>query len=531
MPSVVLPEVSPELDTTKIVSNLDVTISRFILDGADPALAALADRRLAPLRNRRVPVDAIYAAVAELEQEYVDEGHFLTRVVIPPQHVADGSEMTLRVIHGFIQWLDLDGVPAAQRLRVSSILTPLTHNSGITRRQFERALLVAGDLPGLTLRASLRTGPEVGAVILVLAGEPKSDHGQIAVDNTLPTLLGGASATLSSAYTADWGPIDQLYFTGSAPVSTNSFSADSPRTLVAGGVRSAMGVGGAGVDANITWSRTKPKSSPGVLATESTFDRAALRGTYPLVKTRATTFIAYAAFDATAEQETAPQFGRILYDDQLRVFRVGLSAVHVFNRAWQGSASLDVSKGLHALGSRGPGEESPGDPLSQQGASDTFTKWEWYGSLRRDLGSTMVVELQAHGQQASRPLLLAEKFVLGGSADLSAYDSASFSGDRGWAIRGEFQRRVDWHVTSWLGNGQVYVFGARGEVVLFEPTAAERPASTASSAGLGIRTTNGMAGETVGPVEVNTEFAREFNSGYGEPPDRWRAHFSLVFHF
>jgi hemolysin activation/secretion protein len=527
--AVPVPERPSDIDTE--VADLDLTVSRFTLADAGPTLAALAERKLGPLRAHKVRVDAIYAAIAELEQTYVDQGHFLTRIMIPPQHVADRGELHLQVIHGFIQWLDLDEVPEAVRVRVSSILTPLVNNPRITRAQFERALLIASDLPGLTLRATLRAGPEVGAVILVVAGNTQNDHGSFAIDNTLPKLLGGTSGTLSSAYTAPSGTIDQLYFTGSAPVTSNPVGSDSPRSLLVGGLRSAVGVNGAALDANLTWSRTKPKSSPGVLDTDSTFDRAALRGTYPLIKTRATTLLADVAFDATAEQENATQFGKTLYDDQLRAVRAGISAIEVFDVAWQAAAGVDLSKGLHLLGARGPKDASAADPLSQQGASDVFTKFEWHASLHRQRPAAMGLDLQVRGQQVNRPLLLSEKFTLGGPADLSAYDTASFSGDRGWAVRAELQRHLDWHVRSVSTGAQAYLFGAHGEVVMTLPTAAERRTSAGSSAGLGVRTSSASSGTSVGPLEFTGEVAREFNPAAADLADYWRLHVALTVHF
>ncbi len=166
-----LPERVPDLETTKLDANLELTIVRFKLAGADPALVALAQQQLAPLQEHKIRIGAIYGAIAKLEQSWVNRGHFLTRIIIPPQHVAEGGEMQLQVIRGFIQWVDVDAVPVEQRARVASILAPLVNDPHIGRVQFERALLVAIELPGVSLSASLRTGPDVGAVILVVSGE------------------------------------------------------------------------------------------------------------------------------------------------------------------------------------------------------------------------------------------------------------------------------------------------------------------------------------------------------------------------
>jgi hemolysin activation/secretion protein len=528
-PTLELP--APEREKRTTVDHVQVNISRFTLDDPDPELATLVDHVLSPLRNQRVPIEIIYTAIAEVEQGYADRGHFLTRIVIPPQHVSDGGELRLTVIHGFIQWLDLDGIPAGSRPRVASILAPLVNNPNITRAAFERAMLVANDMPSLNLKARLRPGPEDGSVILVLSGQYRAITGQVAIDNSLPKLLGRTSATLTSTYTAESGPISQVNMTASAPVTSDPISSTTPRSLLVGGLRSAVGISGAALDADITWSRTKPTPTPGVIDTDSTYERASLRGSYPIVKTRATTLVAEAALDATYEEETATQFGSTLYDDELRVLRLGLSADHVFSAVLQAAAGLELSRGLHGLGSRGPAEATSVDPLSQVGASDVFTKWEWHGSLHRELPARTAVDLQVRGQEVDRPLLLSEKFTLGGPADLSGYDTASFSGDRGWVVRGELQRHFDWHPGSANTLAQGYVFGARGEVVMLQPTAAEQHTSLGSSAGLGLRASSGRTGATFGPFDLTGELARQFNPTTAVLPDHWRVNLTATAHF
>jgi hemolysin activation/secretion protein len=528
-PTLELPE--PQREKKMAVEHAQANISRFALEDPDPELAALVDRVLSPLRNHPVPIDTIYAAIAEVEQDYVDRGHFLTRIVIPPQHVSDGGELRLTVIHGFIQWLDLDGIPAGSQARVAAILAPLVNNPSITRAAFERALLVASDMPSLNLKARLRSGPQDGSVIVVLSGQYRAITGQLAIDNSLPTLLGRTSATLSSAYTAESGPISQLYMTASAPVTSDPISSNSPRSLLVGGLRSAVRISGAALDADFTWSRTKPTSTSGVIDTDSTFERASLRGSYPIVKTRATTLVAEVALDATDEKETATQFGSTLYDDELRVLRIGLSADHVFSVVLQASAGLEISRGLHGLGSRGAADATADDPLSQVGAADVFTKWEWHASLHRELPTRTAVDLQVRGQQVNRPLLLSEKFTLGGPADLSGYDTASFSGDRGWVVRGELQRHLDWHPGSVNTLAQAHVFGARGEVVMLQPTAAEQHTSLGSSVGLGMRASSGRSGALVGPIDLTGELARQLNPTTTLLPDHWRVNLSATVHF
>ena len=526
-PSVIYPERTTPTD----VVHLQVTVGRFTVEGADPELARVANRVLSPLRGRPIQIAAIYAAVAEVEQAYVNRGHFLTRVVIPPQHVPVGGELHLRVIRGFIQWVDVDGIPEGFRHRVEASFAPLIGRTSLTRAQFERTLLILGEVPGLSLRAMLRPGPAEGAVILVLSGDYRAETSQLSMDNSLPEVLGRISATLSTAYTSDSGEGEQEYLTFSAPVDFDPISAHDPRRLLAGGVRAPLGRSGDLIDVEVTWATTAPRPTPDVLATRSTFERLTLRDTYPIIKTRVTSLVAEASADATSEVEDAPQFGTRLYDDQLRVLRLGLSGDRVFPSALHGYFGVELSKGFHGLGTRGPMEATEGAPLSQLGASDVFWKLQWHAGLHQQLPAETAVDLRVQGQTANSPLLVSEKFTMGGPSDLSGYDLASFSGDRGWSVRGELQRSLEWPRSARISAEQCYVFAARGEASSLMPTAVEQRTSIGSSTGIGFRSSLARPVGSLGPIDLSGEFARQLNPAPGGIPDRWRVNFLASLNF
>jgi hemolysin activation/secretion protein len=526
-PSVTYPEPTAPTD----VVHLQVTVGRFTVEGADPELARVADPILSPLRGHPIQIAAIYAAAAEVEQAYVIRGHFLTRIVIPPQHVPVGGELRLRVIRGFIQWVDVDGIPQGFRHRVEASFAPLVGRTSLTRAQFERTLLILGEVPGLSLRAMLRPGPAEGAVILVLSGDYRGETSQLSGDDSLPEVLGRISATLSTAYTSDSGEGEQEYLTFSAPVDFDPISAHDPRRLLAGGVRAPIGLSGDLIDAELTWATTAPRPTPDVLSTQSTFERVSLRDTYPIIKSRVGSLLAEASVEATSEVEDAPQFGTRLYDDQLRVLRVGLSAARVFTSAMQASFGVELSKGFHGLGTREPMDATQAPPLSQLGASAAFWKLEWHGVLHQQLPAKAAVDLRVQGQSANSPLLVSEKFTMGGPTDLSGYDMASFSGDRGWSVRGELQRFLEWPRSARIGAEQCYVFAARGEAASLMPTAVEQRTSIGSSIGAGLRSSLARPTGWLGPIDLSGEFARQLNPAPGAIPDRWRVNFLVSVNF
>jgi len=512
-----------------------LTIRRFSIEGAEPALAHQTERLLAPLRDHPVSLGDLRAAAQRLEKFYVDHGRFLTHVELPAQEASEGGEFPIRIVHGFIERIDADAVPRPLRGRVLTFLLPVVGQRSITTARYERAVLLANDLPTADLRVTLRPGTVAGGVILVVKGHYRATSGYFSVDDYMPSFLGRTSATASAAYNPT-RYVDQIYATASAAVDVDPFLSTSPRRYFETGIRGGLGTSGAEVDFHYLWAMSNPPLTVGgsdfgnaFLDTAGAFRRVAIQIAYPLVKTSATTLTVDAGFDATAEFQLTNPFANTLYADHLRVLRLGFGARHRFAASTELEFGVDLSQGIDAFGSRGPSQATTTVPLSQPGASDVFTKWEWHGSLRRDLPRDFALALSTRGQTvAGRPLLLAEKFVLGGPNDLSGYDFADFSGDRGWMARAELQRLYTWRHDEEVSALQPYGFAARGEVVNLLPLGLVHPTEIGNSAGLGIRGSLDRGSLGIGPVELSAEMARQLNPDSDRLPNRWRVNLALT---
>ncbi|MFM9776275.1 hypothetical protein ACKI1Z_41745, partial [Streptomyces galilaeus] len=88
----------------------------------------------------------------------------------PPQDIAPGGTVRLSVTDGFVEEIDLSGVPAPVRGTVAAVLAPLRGKRQVRLGRIERALLLAGDAPGLALRSTLATGSQPGGTRLIVEG-------------------------------------------------------------------------------------------------------------------------------------------------------------------------------------------------------------------------------------------------------------------------------------------------------------------------------------------------------------------------
>jgi len=525
--------------TATAAAPAELTVGRFVVEGGDARLAAYTDRLLATLQGRPVTLAAIDAAAAKIQQRYVDRGHFLVLVRAPPQEMPAGGDFHLQVIYRAIRSVDVEGIPKKYRARVLAFFAPIIGRTKLTRARFQRAVLLAGSLPSLNLKSTLEEAETDDAINLVLTGEYRAFTSVISVDNAMPAIVGRNSATLFSAYNPGARLVDQVSVALSAAADADGLGRRSPRRLLETALRAPIGISGGELDLRYTWSALNPTSPSnasdavnGLLDTNSNYKRAAIRASYPVIKIRYTSLVATAGFDATSLTQSANPFAASLFNDQLRVLRLGLAVDHVFEIKTSASLGVDLSRGIHGLGSRSASEATAESPLSQTGADDSFTKWEGHGSVHQALPGKFAADLQVRAQYvAKHPLLLAEKFTLGGPTDLSAYDFANFSGDRGWVARAELQNTQTWDHGKATSLAQGYVFAARGEVVNLETTAMLPRTELGSAAGVGMRASFGRTGASAGPVDVSGELARQLGAESTPGTSHWRVNFSVSVHF
>jgi hemolysin activation/secretion protein len=509
-----------------------LTIGKAIVEGGDPKYAERTEAILAAVRGHKLSISAFYEAANEIQQLYSEAGYFLIRVVIPPQDVKNGGALKFTIIDGFIEAVDIVGLAPQLKRHVAKTLAPLIGRRHLKRDVFDRALLLAADTPGLDLKSNLAPAKADYGVVLTVEGVYRPLSAQVTADNSLSKSLGVFTSTFSVAANSLFGLGEQFYVSATGAPNNGFMSDTSPRRLAAAGVTMPIGYDGLSSNIEYAWSTTMPLIGPGMLATNSNYERLSFKLSYPLVKTENSTISTRIGFDATNETNRATVFNAILYDDSLRTLRGGLDFNGNYIFGTTVNASMDLSRGIGGLGSRGAGNATVADPISQAGASDQFSKLSLRFLVHQNLPDGFGLELAGRGQYAATgPLMNSEKFTLGGPADLSAYDASYFVGDHGWLLRGELQYNYQ---TQWIGSSlslKPYIFAARGEVFTINPTAAELAVNGADSFGLGLRWALPVSYPVLKQIDVAFEGARQLSDTPTAVPNSWRFNFSSSMRF
>ena len=483
-PRVVLPG-SSDITAPNGNSDLTVLVADVQLEGQFPELFALTEPVIGSLRNRTVSVAQIYSAAAELERIYAAAGYVLVRIVVPPQNLVDHGRLSLVVVDGFIEAVDVAALPEKVRVAVAGRVGGLVGRRHLRLTEIERALLVAGEIPGLSLRSTLARGEREGGVRLILDGEHRLVSVSAGADDRLPGSLGTWQLRGTVALNSAFGAGEQIYGTaGIGPDRNAAIGGSSPLAIYGAGAIIPIGVDGLTLNPEYTRSTTRTAQAPGVPASTGVFERYALRLREPISLTRKASLFFNFSLEDIDQRMIAPDFGTSLNHDHYAVLRTGPDLTSTLS--W--GAGLQVGALLsQGLGGRGAIDAAAsGIPLSRLGAGPDFTKLGGTAHIGQPLPAGFRIDLIAAAQTSfNKPMLRPEQIVLDGSDALSAFASGTFSADQGVTLRSELSRPFVLNAAS--ATLSPYLFGAVGRGWLANATRVEQASFYAGSAGLGVR--------------------------------------------
>jgi len=153
----------------------------------------------------------MFAAANAIERAYAARGYVLVRVAAPPQKLQNGGTLRLVVIDGFVESVDVNGVPEKQRALVTARMASLIGKRHVTLSEIERRLILASDVPGMTLSSTIARGATPGGTRLVLEATESGVIGSLGIDNRLPRSLGNFALNASLALNDPLGWGEQIY--------------------------------------------------------------------------------------------------------------------------------------------------------------------------------------------------------------------------------------------------------------------------------------------------------------------------------
>ncbi len=434
------------------------------VDGATAYTAAALAPLLAGLTGPAVPIARIQAARDAILSRYRRDGYVLTAVKVTLDR---GQALRFVVTEGRIAEVKLDGDIGPAAVQVLRFLNHLTERQPIDAASLERWLLLAQDIPGISLRAVLRPSTtEPGALTLVAVVSRTAFSGLATADNRAFNLTGPEQGLLV---------LDANSFTSVGEKTEVSLYGAARATQLFGQVTSEFFVGGSGLKVRL-YAGSGTADPSGELAAEGyhgVTTTAGVAALYPLIRARRQTLNLGAYLDIL--QSDIDTAGQLASQDNLRVLRWG--ADYALQDVWAGGdrtalngISLRVSHGLQGLGSSTDGQQSP--PPGRVGEVVDFTKVSFQASRNQTLfapwrGATVALQGLVAGQYSGDVLPPAEKFYLGGAQYNRGFYSGEVTGDTALIASAELQLNtgftLDWFSGPVEIGTQFYTFYDWGE--------------------------------------------------------------------
>jgi hemolysin activation/secretion protein len=386
-----------------------------------------------------VPRTRLDAVIEDLQTKYRTDGYILTVVRGEIQSVNGRPVFVLRAVEGYISEVKLDGDIGPAGALVYDFLEHLTWVRPINNADLERYLLLAQDIPGVSVRAVLRRSSEPGAVELVaqLSRKPVSAFAQY--DNLGSNEAGPNEMLLRGAtnsFTRFGEQLEAIFY--------NTFN----REQLFGQVNGSTFLGADGLRLAGYWGRGN--SMPGGALTGSGFignyTIAGLDLAYPVIRSRRlnlTPDISFDYYDSTVDVNGLNGQSTQFNSGHLRMLRAGgafdFQDAVVADLPAANLAILKVSQGLPGLGASSDSEALP----PRLGNRTDFTKLA--GELTRvqnlfTVGDVMTsLKLTLGGQYTGDILPPSEKFFCCGLRWSRGYFYGQVTGDRGVGTGAELQ--------------------------------------------------------------------------------------------
>jgi hemolysin activation/secretion protein len=490
-PSIVPPIEQPPAEEIIPEGGATVTVHAVEVDGN----TKYSGDELAPeyqsILDKPASVGEIAEAVNRVQLRYRNDGYFLSAARGRFTREPDGVTLHIHVTEGYISDVKIDGETDGGAVKVYDFLSNLLDYRPVNIADMERYLLLAQNVPGMTVRAVLRpTAGESGAVELVAQVARKPFDLFASIDNRGPGTAGPVQLLVSGGANS--------FTSAGERVQVDLFNTPFDVEQVFGEVSAQWFIGDDGLLVRVYggYGVNEPGRDLGAERYKGRLDLSGVSALYPIIRSRAFSLDVTGALDifrSTIDLATSSGPRERQSTSSIRVARVGfdLTGQDTFWGLLPSAAnSVDIK--FHQGFNGAADEQFPARP----GVNNDFEKYTAEIIRVQDLFSLddyhFALKLAADGQWSHDILPPNEKLFLGGSSYGRGFFSGEVTGDRAVIGTTELQIDTTWpSLVDWAGLSssddvpvRYYGFFDAGTIWDREP---EAPRGEMKSAGVGIQ--------------------------------------------
>lgn len=418
-----------QVETPQVPAPAAPTTSHFasaiVIDGGHEITRDAFSGAILPFIGRDLSGDDLASLSGAVATVARDAGYPFASAWIEPQGLADGV-LRVRLDTGTLSAVRVIGAinPLADRILTRALVT----DHAVRRADLERAILLVGDIPGVTVKDSKYVRQDgFGILLVTIAQDRTSAYAQI--DNRGSKEVGPIRSTVLGNIRGLIGAGDELsVIAAQTPVQPSEF------VFVRARYSAPVDADGATLSASASYGRAKPGASLAPLDVVGESYDAAVSYSKPLLRSRTRSLWAVVELRGLRSDQTL--LSSPLRNDRLATLTASL------NGSIKAGAGTFRAEFVMVDGLPLPGVTHQGDArISRSDGDARFVTWGYNADWITPLFDRVSLVLASEAQLASRPLLATAEIGAGGPAFGRAYDYAERTGDDG--ILGSGEVRVD----------------------------------------------------------------------------------------
>lgn len=394
------------------VENIRVT-GQNVLSSAE--LAAIYQDKL----QQELTLTELNQIAMKITNHFKERGYLVAQAYLPPQEINQGS-VEIAVLIGQYGEIILKNHSSVSDRAIKQQLAALRPGANINNKDLERAILLAGDLTGITAKVTLTPGKQTGVAdcIVETTNQAGNIHGSISVNNWGNRFIGSVQSMSNYHVMNPSRSGDDL--------SLNVTSAGSDISLAGASYRLALGEG---LTFNTGYSQVRYWLGEdfAYLNAHGTAYTKHADLTWAMQRSRTSNLNVQLGYDYKTFHDLTDSSGGVI-DKSSHATMLGVSGdshdtvggggVNAYTLQWyHGGLTAQSNTTLPPIGS--------------------WNKTAYSLFRQQTLKNRLVLQTALSGQWASTNLDSSERFSLGGANGVRAYPANEASGDEAWLFSGE----------------------------------------------------------------------------------------------
>ena len=449
LPNLISPKFSAEPEVLRPSGDTVIVVKAFKFTGNTLFSADQLSTTVSKYLNRSIKFIDLQEAAASIAEVYRKAG-WVVRVLLPDQDIQEGV-VTIQILEAIFGGVKPEG-QASARIKTEQLIgiVGAQQQTGalLNAEAIDRALLIAGDLPGVTVTGSLRQGEYKGETDLAINVADKSLFtGSADWDNTGSRSTGKSRIALNLGLASPLGFGDQINLNAFETQGSAYYRVGTTIPLDHSGWR--IGVNASRLDFKVI--------SPELLAlnVEGYSNSVGVESNYPLVRTLVRNLYLTTNYDSKSFTNLANSAVTTRYKSNTLSLQLNGNLLDSAGGGGTNTASLSLAKGdINLDGS--PNQSAVA--LTTQTAG-VFSKLRYALSRLQVASDEISVFASLTGQYSRKNLDSSEKFSLGGSSGVRAFPAGEGSGASATLINLELRRRLaqGFNLTGFYDFGRVHI--------------------------------------------------------------------------